>query len=95
MLMRSHCDLGVGAFRRSVFLSRHSQYLVVFAHPLESLRDRFRYPQRIVLEKRGSNCPFCTPPGYATDHSIMWWMGMCLVMTTKTYTCSSYVLELW
>ena len=27
-----------------------------------SRRDRLLYPQRVLLEKRGSNCPFCPPP---------------------------------
>ena len=62
MLMRSHCDLGVGASGRSMFLSRRSQYLAVFAHPLESRRDRLLYPQRVLLEKGGAIAPFAPPP---------------------------------
>ena len=46
-------DLGVGAFRPSTFVSRCSQYLAEFAHPLESRRDILLYPQRVLLEKRG------------------------------------------
>ena len=52
-----------------MFLSRRSQYLAVFSHPLESRRDRLLYPQR-VLEKKGGGviAPFTPPwPGYATD----------------------------
>ena len=46
-----------------MFLSRRSQYLVVFAHPLESRRDRLLYPQRVLLDKRGGGqLPLLPPP---------------------------------
>ena len=44
-----------------MFLSRRSQYLAVFAHPLESRRDRLLYPQRVLLEKEGAIAPFAPP----------------------------------
>ena len=75
MHMRSNCNLGVGAFRRSMFLSRHSQCLAVFAHPLESRRDRLLYPQRVLLEKGGGGggqLPLLHPPGYATAAKRAW-----------------------
>ena len=60
-ILRSNCDFGVGAFRRSMLLSRRSQYLAVFAHPLESRSDRLLYSQRVLLEKRGGQLPLLPP----------------------------------
>ena len=47
-----------------------SIYLAVFAHPLESRRERLLYSQCVLLGKRGGNCPFCTP--LATPLKFQW-----------------------
>ena len=39
----------------------------MFAHSLESRRDRLLYPQRVLLEKKGGAIAPFAPPGYATD----------------------------
>ena len=77
----SHRDLGIGAFPRSMFLSRRRQYLTVFSHPLESRRDRLLSHQCVLLEKRGGggNCPFCLlhPPGYTTEPELILHLIVC------------------
>ena len=90
-------DLGVGVFRRSMFLSCHSRYLAVFAHHLESQRDRLLYPQH-VLEKRGGGggggqLPLLHPPGYATGciqtESDRWMVPLrSLVLSYQTQSCT-------